>query len=268
MFRRRHARGGRPLTRYTLSLWLRSPRGRRVLALEERELRRVLPDLFGRHILQIGTWGRGQRLLAAAELPHRAVLGTVDQFDAQSLAEPERLPILSKSVDAVLLPHTLEFTRQPHSVLRETSRILTDRGWLLILGFNPWSLWGLRSRLGLRYRAFPACARFISSVRLCDWLELLDFEVVQVRRFGIGFPWAAPRAEDEPFGLHSLLNPILESYLIVAKKRVIPMSLVARLPRAQVRPLLPAGVVGGAVSSLPDVGLRDAGARNGCPQPQ
>ena len=29
--------------------------------------------------------------------------------------------------------------------------------------------------------------------RLCDWLELLDFEVMLVRRFGTGFPWAAPR---------------------------------------------------------------------------
>jgi SAM-dependent methyltransferase len=260
VFGRDRLRGGRTLTRHTLELWVRSPRGRRVLALEERELRRVLPELFGRHILQIGSWGRGQRLLAAAELPHRAVLGTVDRFDAQTLVEPERLPILSKSVDAVLLPHTLEFTRQPHHVLRETSRILTDRGWLLILGFNPWSLWGLRSRLGLRYRAFPASARFISPARLCDWLELLDFEVVQLRRFGIGFPWAGPRSEGEPFGLPSLLNPLLESYLIVAKKRVIPMSLVARLPRAQVRPLLPAGVMGGAVSSV-----RDAPAPHGCP---
>jgi len=45
----------------------------------------------------------------------------------------------------------------------------------------------------------------------------------------------------------SLLNPVMESYLIVAKKRVLPMSLIARLPRAQVRQLVP--VLGGAASS-------------------
>src|SRR5581483_1674717 len=135
-------RGGQPFSRYTLTLWLRSPRGRRLVALEERELRRVLPDIFGRHILQIGNWGRGQRLLGTADTLHRAVLGTVSELDAQSLVKPEQLPVMSHSVDAVLLPHTLEFTQLPHNVLRETSRILNDRGRLLILGFNPWSLWG------------------------------------------------------------------------------------------------------------------------------
>ncbi|MDB5974629.1 MAG: methyltransferase protein [Nevskia sp.] len=243
-------RGGQPFSRYTLTLWLRSQRGRRLLALEERELRRVLPDLFGRHILQVGSWGRGQRLLASADMLHRAVLGTVGDLDAHSLVEPERLPVQNQSVDAVLLPHTLEFSQMPHNVLRETSRILTDRGRLLILGFNPWSAWGLRQRLGLRYRAFPPGARFVNPGRLCDWLELLDFEVVLVRRFGIGFPWGAPRTLGEQTGLHSLLNPFMEGYLIMAKKRVIPMSLVGRLPRAQVRTLV-GGALGGAASKLP-----------------
>src|SRR5579859_7324261 len=123
-------RGGQPFTRYTLSLWLRSPRGRRVLALEERELRLLLPDLFGRHILQIGNWGRGQRLLASADMLHRAVLGTVGEMDAQSVVGPEQLAVQDKSVDAVLLPHTLEFSRSPHKVLSESNRILNDRGRL------------------------------------------------------------------------------------------------------------------------------------------
>lgn len=248
-------RGGQPFSRYTLTLWLRSPRGRRLLGLEERELRRVLPDLFGRHILQIGNWGRGQRLLSSADMLHRAVLGTVGEMDAQSLVAPEQLPVLSKSVDAVVLPHTLEFSRLPHNVLRETSRILTDRGRLVILGFSPWSIWGLRQRLGLRYRAFPPGARFVSLSRLCEWLELLDFEVSLVRRYGAGFPWGAPRTVGEPTGLHSLLNPVMEGYMIVAKKRVIPISLVGRLPRAQVRPLV-GGAIGGAMTRLPGVHSR------------
>ena len=242
-------RGGQPFSRYNLKVWMRSPRGRRLLALEERELRRLLPDVFGRHILQIGNWGRGQRLLSSADVLHRAVLGTLSELDAQSLVEPERLPVMSKCVDAVVLPHTLEFSHSPHNVLRETSRILTDRGRLLILGFNPWSVWGLRQRLGFRNRAFPPGARFYRASRLCEWLEVLDYEVMLVRRYGVGFPWAAPRSVGEPVGLHTLLNPVMEGYLIMAKKRVIPMSLVARLPRAQVRPLVGAAI-GGAVPTL------------------
>lgn len=235
-------RGGRPFSRYALALWLRSPRGKRLLKLEEQEIRRVLPEVFGRHVLQIGSWGRGDELLTSSETLHRAVIGTVREFGAQALAEPEHLPVMSKSVDAVLLPHTLEFVRSPHNVLREANRILTDRGRLLILGFSPWGTWGLRQRFGMRYRAFPAGSRFYSVGRTCDWLELLDFEVTEVRRFGVGFPWAEPRTEGEAWSVASCVAPLTEGYLLVAKKRVLPMNFVGRVPRAQVRSLIGSAV--------------------------
>jgi SAM-dependent methyltransferase len=232
------SRGGEPLGRYALELWLRSPRGQRLLAVEERELRRVLPDLFGRAILQIGSWGHGQSLLESSDMLQRSVIGTVSNPDANALAEPEALPILSKSADAVLLPHTLEFAPSPHNVLREADRVLTDRGRLLILGFNPWSLWGLRERFGFRYRAFPEGARFVAAHRVCDWLELLGYEVTLIRRYGVGFPWNGPQSLGRSLGLSALLGPLMEAYMIVAKKRVLPLT-VMRVPRrAQVRPLL------------------------------
>ncbi len=218
-------RAGQPISRYALELWLRSPRGRQVQADEERELRRVLPDLFGRHVLQIGSWGRGDRLLQSSEMLHRAVVGTTPDLGAHALASPEQLPVSDKTVDAALLPHTLEFSRSPHPVLREASRILTDRGRLFILGFDPWSAWAWRQYLGLRYRAFPPGARFVSRRRLCDWLELLDFEVMEIRDYGARFldRWFAAG----PCG-----------YLIVAKKRVFPMSLIGRVARDSVQPMV------------------------------
>lgn len=230
------AGGGRPFNRYALDLWVRSPRGRQVQALEERELRKVLPELFGRHVLQVGSWGRGDRLLMSSEMPHRAVLGTAPDFGAQALAAPERLPVLDKSVDAVLLPHTLEFSRAPHPVLREASRILTDRGRLFILGFDPWSPWAWRQYLGLRYRAFPEGARFVGQRRLWDWLELLDLEVTEVRSFGTR--WMDRWLAGGPSG-----------YLVVARKRVIPLSPVGRLARSPLKPVARPLPVAGAHST-------------------
>lgn len=232
-------RGSRPFNRYALELWLRSPRGRQVQALEERELRKVLPDLFGRYVLQVGSWGRGDRLLQSSEMPHRAVLGTAPDFGAQALAEPERLPVPNQSVDAVVLPHTLEFSRAPHPVLREASRILTDRGRLFILGFDPWSPWAWRQAIGLRYRAFPPGARFVGRGRLCDWLELLDFEVTEIRDYGV-------RWFDRWFGA----GP--RGYLVVAKKRVIPLNLVGRVARVPLKPVVrPLPVAGAHSTGLP-----------------
>lgn len=242
-------RSGRPFNRYTLSLWLRSPRGKRLLELEQKELRRVLPEVFGRHMLQIGSWGRGDELLHSTETLHRAVLGTVADFGAQALATPEELPVASKSVDGVVLPHTLEFTQAPHTVLREAARVLTDRGRLFVIGFNPLGSWVLRQRIGLGYRAFPPPTRYYGIGRLTDWLELLDFEVTEVRRFGVGFPWMAPRSQGQAWSLGSVFAPLAESYLLVAKKRVLPVNLVGRAQRAQVKPLIGAVGVNSAASS-------------------
>lgn len=234
----RARRGGRPFSRQTFELWLSSQRGRRLLELEQQEVRRVLPDVFGRHLLQIGSWGHGGQLLAGSETLHSAVLGTVGGLGAQALTEPERLPVLNKSIDAVLLPHTLEFARSPQSVLREVNRILTDRGRLFILGFNPWSGWGFRQALGLRHRAFPQGARFHGVGQICDWLELLDLEVVEVRRYGVGFPWLESRSDGDPFDVGSLTQPLAEAYLLVAKKRVIPINRIGKVQRAQIKPLI------------------------------
>jgi SAM-dependent methyltransferase len=243
-------RGGHPLSSDALAQWLVSPRGQRLIDIEVRELRRVLPGMFGRSLLQIGSWGQGDQLIANSEMLHHAVVSTVGSsgnHGAQTVAEPDALPILDKSIDAALLPHTLEFAHSPHDVLREVDRILTDRGRLMILGFNPWSFWGIRQLLGWRYRAFPGGARFHSASRLCDWLELLGYEVTQVRRYGVGFPWWGDGISvGEPQSLRSLLGPLMEAYLVVAKKRVIPLTVMRTPRRAQVRPMIGAVSLPGA----------------------
>ncbi len=237
---------GKPLDRHALEQWQRSPRAQRLMAQETHEVGRVLPDLFGRHLLQIGSWGVSGELLATSEMLHRAVLGTVPGLGAQALIEAERLPLPAKTVDAVLLAHVLEFARSPQSVLREVTRVLTDRGRLLVLGFNPWSVWGLRQRLGLRYRAFPAGARFVRAGRLHDWLELLDFEVTEIRRFAVGGPFPPVHSDGESFTPAALIAPTAGAYLLMAKKRVIPMTLLGRPLRSIVRPLIGGAALPGA----------------------
>lgn len=234
----RPGKGGRPFTPQAHQMWLDSPRGRRFLQIQEQEIRRVLPEVFGRHMLQIGSWGRNGQLIASSETLHSAVIGGLGDPAVQVVAGPENLPIQSRTIDAVLLPHTLEFARSPQSVLREVNRILTDRGRVFILGFNPWGSLGLRQFFGFGYWAFPEGARFHSSGKICDWLELLDFETVELRRYGAGFPWTRPRSDGEPFDLAGIVHPFAEAYLLTARKRVLPMNLVGRLQRAQIKPLI------------------------------
>jgi len=222
--------------------WAVSPRGKRLTAIERNEISQQLPELFGRHFLQIGHWGPDHHWLDGSEMLHKAVLTTAAGAKGQARVDAEALPLASRSVDAVLLPHTLEFAGSPHTVLREVSRVLSERGKLLILGFNPWSLMALRRWVGLAPRALPTHTHFYSAGRVCDWLVLLDFEISLVRRFNAGFPWLPPRSDAERFSPATLLRPWHEAYLIAAKKRVAPLNRVSRSQRAQVRTLVPVPV--------------------------
>ncbi|NKF23366.1 methyltransferase domain-containing protein [Solimonas marina] len=235
---RRHLNGSRPFDRGVLEGWAASPRGQRLLALEATELRRLLPDVFGRHVLQIGSWLGGNALIDSAETLHRAVLGTVVGDSAAAVIDPEHLPLPARSVDAVILPHTIEFCASPHNVLREATRVLNDRGRLFLFGFSPWGLPAWRERLGWRARNFPPGARFYGANRVADWLQLLDFDIADVRRFGTGFPWLAPRSSTHPWRPGDLLAPFTDNYLIVARRRVLPINLIGKTQRAQIKPLV------------------------------
>ena len=133
-----------------IAAWLDSSRGRALLHAEAALMTEALDDCFGWEMLQVGAWGGARELLAAARTRRRTIVanpewGTVLRSGADIAARLAHLPIASDSVDAVLLPHTLEFETDPYTVLREVDRILTGEGKLLLLGFSPLSLWGLRS---------------------------------------------------------------------------------------------------------------------------
>ena len=72
----------------------------------------------------------------------------------------EELPFATHSIDLVVMPHILEFAEDPHQVLREVERVLVPEGHVVITGFNPASLWGLRQyRLAAGRFAVPAARR-------------------------------------------------------------------------------------------------------------
>ena len=164
-----------------LDAWLAGPFGRVLLGAERIAVAAGLEHVFGNYCVQIGHWGPADAFLPLARTPRRALIAEPDaQGDA--LSHPAALALLSQSVDAVLLPHTLEFEPEPHEVLREVERILVGEGHLLVLGFEPAGSWALRHYCS-RHGFPPGLARTLSRGRLRDWLRLLGFEVLEVRRF-------------------------------------------------------------------------------------
>ena len=155
-----------------LDAWLASPQGQYVLAWEQRQVDDAVADIFGFNALQIGL--PQCDFLRANRIPLRQRACQDPLADVQ--CELTALPFASHSTDLIVLPHVLEFAGDPHQVLREVERVLIPEGQLLVLGFNPWSLWGLKRHRGQR-ETFPWNGSYLSLPRLKDWLQLLGFEV-------------------------------------------------------------------------------------------
>jgi SAM-dependent methyltransferase len=153
--------------------WLATPQGNYVMAWEQQKIDAVIDDLFGYNALQLGL--PQLQLLARNRIPLRRIVGESGAVDV--LCDLRELPFAANSIDLVVMPHALEFHGDPHQILREVERILIPDGQLVITGFNPISLWGLRRKLPNRSREFPFCGGYLSVPRLRDWLQLLNFEV-------------------------------------------------------------------------------------------
>ena len=259
-----------------LGAWLHTAPGRYMLAWEQDRLDHAVTDAFGFHALQLGLPELDG--LRANRMPHRWVASDSMQVpDALVLPPPassllttqpahepialhcefDALPFPNASIDLVVLPHALESARDPHHTLREVERVLVPEGRVVIAGFNPASLWGLRQSAGRMQHGMgfgrddslylPRAGEFIGYWRLRDWLRLLGFEV-EAGRFGCWRPPFRSQQWLQRFawmdGLGDRWWPVLGGvYFVVAVKRVRGLRLVGLLkPERRKAPAAPAVV--------------------------
>ena len=228
--------------------WLETPFGQALLAQEARVVEEAFDGIFGEQCLQLGLWGephtflrfaRTQRTTCIADWPNVA-----DDARPNAVGHLHRLPVASDSVDAVLLPHTLDYSDdRSHAILREADRVLRPHGHLVVLGCKPGGLWGLR-RLVPGAGLPPAVDRLISDRRLSDWLQLLDMRIHGITRYF--FRWPLP-------GNKGATNQLWESrgrrfwpelaacYMLTAQKRVFTVTPIKKPWRT--RPKVVGGIV-------------------------
>ena len=183
--------------------WFQTPAGRYLLDWERTRVDAAVVDIFGYHALQLGVPELAG--LEANRMPHQWLAceepAVEDDMDttkrAAVLCDFSALPFPASSLDLVVLPHSLEFSADPHTTLREVERVLVPEGRVVICGLNPASLWGLQQRRGDLYKKMgfghsflPDGGEFIGYWRLRDWLRLLGFEV-EVGEFGCYRPGVA-----------------------------------------------------------------------------
>jgi SAM-dependent methyltransferase len=218
--------------------WFESPSGARVMRDEAALARLALDDVFGFELMQVGSWGPGGPLLEGARTQHTTLVAPRLAPGVTLCAPLATLPFASDTIDAILLPHTLELAADPYAVLREAERVLCAEGCLLITGFNPWSGWGAR-RLFTQYLGRPAfppgTQRLLSERRLRDWVALLGFDVDRVYGY-LGMLPIASGANRNEFRPSAAWRA--GAYLLKARKRVQTMTLVRPKRRAPKRLLV------------------------------
>jgi len=219
-----------------LNRWFQTALGRRLLKEEADALQQILPHLFGYHLLQIGTIGHGY-LLESSRISHRCVLNP--SYSATVCALPDALPFAQDSIDVVVLPHILEFEENPLDILREVERVLIPEGNVVILGFNPLSLWG-----GWRYlsrgKTAPWCGRFLPISRIKNCLASLGFDFKKQQSFFFSLPFNETGVL-EKIGAR-WMGYFGAVYLLHAKKRVTTITPIK--PRWLSQPALVTEAVG------------------------
>ncbi len=222
--------------------WSQTSLGQSLLKAEQNALGKFLPSLKGEIAVQYGYAGTSP-MLETSEIDHKFFLQvrqgqgqsgqsmSADQLaDIQPLyVEPDSvLPLSSESVDLCLLPHMLDYSADPHQLLRESKEILVSGGHLVVLGFNSYSLWGGRKYFS--QKKAPWNKHKFSVYRVREWLSLLDFHISGGMMFYYSPPIQNQSLRERFIFLEHAGDrwwPMLGSvYLLIAQKRDPGMTVI------------------------------------------
>ncbi|MCW8832511.1 MAG: methyltransferase domain-containing protein [Colwellia sp.] len=225
--------------------WQELPNGSTVLSAIEESLKPWWQKFFGYHLLKVGALSHGVDTNDSL-IKHQVTCCLSTSCAKQNISnspstcivgELDDLPLLEHSVDVCLLSHALEFSLDPHHVIREANRVLIPNGYLIVTGFNPISLAGLNRAIPYRRKKTPWNEHFFSPMRVKDWLHLMGYEILSDERclhsslvgkmseHGIANYWRKFAS--------NYFTSLGSVYIIIAKKRVLPLTPIK--PKWQIR---------------------------------
>lgn len=200
--------------------WPQIPAGNRIRYIWQEWLQNHLEDYQGGYLLSLDS------LTQCLNMPdnvfdHHIKIGTSLAHTLHS--DPESLPIMTDSLQSVIISHALEYTANPSILLGEVQRCLAPQGIMYAVVYAVQNPWGLQVQFGLNRKKKQPLVNNISRKRLDDWLNLLGFKVLETEI--IGCSWWKGLSQFEVKSKMSkpwLSAPI--AYMIKAEKKVSTMT--------------------------------------------
>lgn len=218
--------------------WLNTTLGQTILTAENGLLERAVRRMHGDTLLWSGVSASTASLSRRCMVRHRifshpgAAASGIDpaafessptgmRLDDMSCFSSalEELPLRNRCVDALVLHHSLELSRDPRAALREASRVLSPGGQMVICAFNRYSTFSALRLLG------GGPKRFVSPLLLRDWLDVLGFETVVAPQYALYRPpffadaFEAPRWDGVRALLYKLPGPLGNIMLMHVRKK-------------------------------------------------
>ena len=211
--------------------WLESESLTRLLALQSSWLQHNIAEFSGLNLIYHGL-DSDIDFLQNSPIKHCFRVGLPWQqgvIQADAWMSSSDWPLPDCALDVVIMQHSLDFTRRPHQMIREAARVVVPNGYLVLIGFNPFSLWGGMQKLLPFSSTMPWVANTISARRLGDWLTLLGFSILSHETMGhVGPLTFLPRHFCHRVDSVLAGSPIMMGnyYMIVAQKTVAGMTAI------------------------------------------
>lgn len=216
-----------------LTDWFETGHGRQLYQYEAARLEQFLPNCFGYQLLQIGG-PTNLQWLASSPIKHQIFLSPDPHVKASNTfcAYPDSLPFAPNSIDVVVLPHILECVTKPELIINEVCNVVNPGGFVVIMGLNRSSLWGMQQSLRIlrtKNPYFPWFQHFVPLYRLQQMLFENNFAIDSVN-IGCYQPLSINAAElIKPHSFWDAFGALAWSafgaiYVILARKQIHGMT--------------------------------------------